>query len=114
MPNKDDTVKAASYPCTNPGASVSMQVMDSRASGTIGAGDLMKDAKYWGGRIRSLTDAVASAVALTALASTGFAQATPNISAIPWAVIMSVVAFTIWITGSVISRMFEKAGERSE
>lgn len=73
----------------------------------------MKDGKYWGLRLRSLTDAVASAIALTALASTGFAQATPNISAIPWAVVMSVVAFTIWITGSVISRMLEKAGENT-
>lgn len=74
----------------------------------------MKDGKYWGGRLRSLTDAIASAIALTALASTGFAQAVPNISAIPWAVIMSIIAFVIWITGSVISRMFEKAGGGSE
>ena len=74
----------------------------------------MGDYKYWGARIRSLTDAVASAVALTALASTGFAQAAPNISAFPWAAVMSAVAFTIWITGSVISRMFERAGERLE
>ncbi len=74
----------------------------------------MEDYKYWAARLRSLTDAVSATVALTALASTGFAQAQPNISAFPWAVAMFVVAFTIWITGSVISRMLEKAGERPE
>lgn len=59
--------------------------------------------------MRSLTNAIASAVALTALVATGFAHTQPN--ALPRGVIMLIVAFVVWITGSFISRKMEEDGE---
>lgn len=111
MPINGDTAKAESYPCANPGASVFVQITDSRASGIIGDGDTMKNGKYWGGRLRSLTDAVASAVAITALGATGLAQAAPNIEAFPWVAVGLTFALVFWYVGSVASKVLEESDD---
>lgn len=69
----------------------------------------MKNGKYWGGRLRSLTDAIASAVAITALGATGLAQAAPNIKAFPWVAVGLAMALAFWYVGSVASRVLEES-----
>jgi hypothetical protein len=70
----------------------------------------MKNGKYWGERVRSLTDAVSSAIAITSLGASGLAQALPNISALPWTVVGLVVSLVFWFAGSVVSKMIEESG----
>lgn len=69
----------------------------------------MKNGKYWGGRLRSLTDAIASAVAITALGATGLAQAAPNVKALPWVAVGLTLALAFWYVGSVASRILEES-----